>query len=108
MSEDEVFFELDIDNPPPLTPEERAEIEANAPKSDADIDFSDIPRLTEEWFARARRGPFRPHKQQLTLRLDAPVVDWFKRHAEGGKGYQTAINRALRDYVAAQVKAGRR
>jgi uncharacterized protein (DUF4415 family) len=37
-----------------------------------------------------------------------PVVEWFKRRAEDGKGYQTAINRALRDYVAAQVKAGRR
>jgi uncharacterized protein (DUF4415 family) len=108
MSEDEVFFELDLDNPAPLTPEEKAEIEANFPKSDDEIDFSDIPRLTEEWFGKAQRGPHRRPKQQLTLRLDVPVVEWFKRHAEGGKGYQTAINRALRDYVAAQVKAGRR
>jgi len=40
-----------------------------------------------------------PLKQQLTLRLDTDVVAWFKRHAEGGRGYQTDINRALRDYV---------
>jgi hypothetical protein len=60
MSEDDVFFELDVDNPPPLTPEERAEIEASLPKSDDDIDFSDIPRLSEEWFAKAERGPHRP------------------------------------------------
>ncbi|MBI2979072.1 MAG: BrnA antitoxin family protein, partial [Rhodospirillales bacterium] len=31
--------------------------------------------------------------------LDADVVAWFKRRAKGGRGYQTDINHALRDYV---------
>jgi uncharacterized protein (DUF4415 family) len=38
----------------------------------------------------AKRGLFyRPVKQQLTLRLDADVVAWFKTHAASDEGYQT-------------------
>ena len=49
----------------------------------------------------ARRGIFfRPIKQQLTLRLDADLIDWFKTHAPSGEGYQTRINSALREYIA--------
>jgi len=47
---------------------------------------------------------YRPAKQQTTLRLDADILDWFKRHAKNGKGYQTDINKALRAYVVAQEK----
>jgi len=36
-------------------------------------------------------------KQQITLRLDADVVAWFRSRAP--KGYQTSINRALREHV---------
>ncbi len=35
----------------------------------------------------------RPRKQQISLRVDAEVVDWFKSK---GPGYQTRINRILR------------
>lgn len=38
---------------PPLTDEELAEIYANAPKSDDEIDLSDIPEITHEEFQRA-------------------------------------------------------
>lgn len=41
-------------------------------------------------------------KQQLTLRLDAEVIAWFK---SGGPGYQTRMNSVLRSYVQAQKKA---
>lgn len=46
-----------------------------------------------------RRGlkPVR-HKQQLTLRIDSDVVDWYKRQ---GQGYQTKINALLRAYMKA-------
>ncbi|MGH2410328.1 MAG: BrnA antitoxin family protein, partial [Chloroflexota bacterium] len=47
-----------------------------------------------------RRGLFyRPIKKQLTLRLDADVIAWFKARASDGERYQTNINRVLRDYV---------
>jgi uncharacterized protein (DUF4415 family) len=39
---------------------------------------------------------YRPVKQPVTLRLDADVVAWFKRQ---GRGYQTRINRALRELM---------
>ena len=48
---------------------------------------------------------YRPVKQQITLRLDADIVAWFKTQTEGGKGYQTAINRVLREHVARSVSA---
>ena len=48
----------------------------------------------------ARRGVFyRPVKQQITLRLDADVVAWFKQHASEGREYQSETNRALRRHV---------
>ncbi len=82
----------------PLTPKQKAEIEALASLPDDRIDTSEIPEAGD--WSDARRGVFyRPVKQQLTLRLDADVVAWFRKHARGGRGYQTDINRTLRDYV---------
>lgn len=103
-----VRHELDLLNPPPLTPEQKEELRKLADLPDDQIDFSDIPPLTDEFFKNAKRNPFyRALKQQTTIRLDADVLDWFKRHARNGKGYQTDINRVLREYVEAQKnKAG--
>ncbi len=71
------------------------------------IDTSDAPELAD-WSA-AKRGLFyRPVKQQLTLRLDADVVAWFKRHAVADEGYQTGINRVLREYVKGRSKGSGR
>ena len=44
---------------PPLTAEEIAEIRANAPKSDDEIDLSDIPEITHEEFARMKANTLR-------------------------------------------------
>ena len=41
---------------------------------------------------------FRPIKKPVTLRLDADVIAWFKAK---GRGYQTRINRALRELMQA-------
>lgn len=85
------------------TRKRNSELEALAALSDESIDTGEIPEV-RDW-SDARRGLFyRPVKQQLTLRLDADVVAWFKRHAQGGRGYQTDINRALREYVVAREK----
>ena len=81
-----------------LTAAQRAELEALEALPDDQIDTSDIPE-TLDW-SGAKRGLFyRPVKQQITLRLDADVVAWFKQQAPGGRGYQTDINRALRSHV---------
>ena len=91
----------DID--PRLTPEMLTQLERLAAMRDEDIDLSDMPEVTD--FTGWVRGKFyRPVKQQLTLRLDADVVHWFKTHADGERGYQTKINAALRGFVEEQVK----
>lgn len=69
---------------------------------DLDIDLSDAPEISPEMFAKAivRRGlkPVRP-KEQVTLRIDSEVLNWFRSQ---GPGYQTQINALLRAYVAAR------
>ncbi len=81
-----------------LTPRQQAELDALAALPDDRIDTREMPEV-RDW-SGAKRGLFyRPVKQQITLRLDADVVAWFKRRAAGGEGYQTNINRALREYV---------
>jgi len=83
------------------------ELKALADLPDDAIDTSDAPELLD--WSDAKRGLFyRPVKQQLTLRLDADVVAWFKHHTTVDEGYQTRINRALREYVQGQARRGRR
>lgn len=81
-----------------LTDEQREEIAALKELSDDSIDTTD-PSETIDW-SMARRGVFyRPVKQQITLRLDADIVAWFKNHASDGRGYQTEMNRVLRRHL---------
>lgn len=68
---------------------------------DEDIDFSDLPEVPPEMFAKAlvRKG-LKPvyAKSQITLRLDTDVLSWFRSQ---GKGYQTRINSILKAYKLA-------
>lgn len=81
-----------------LTAAQRAELKALAALPDERINTRDIPEV-RDW-SGAKRGLFyRPVKQQLTLRIDADVVAWFKGRARGGKRYQTNINHALREHM---------
>ena len=90
-----------------LTRTQKAELEALAALPDDRIDVSDIPEV-RDWSGAKRGLLYRPVKKQLTLRVDADVVAWFKEHARGGRGYQTDINRALREHVDRREKqAGR-
>lgn len=65
---------------------------------DRDIDLSDLPEIGPRAFARAlvRRGlkPV-PHRQRISLRLDADVVAWFRAQ---GRGYQSQMNAVLKAY----------
>ncbi len=78
----------------PLTATQRRQLETLAAMPDESIDLSDIPELTEKFWANAVRNPFyRPVKKQLTVRLDADVIAWLQKK---GKGYQTRLNALLR------------
>lgn len=81
---------------------------------------ADAPEATAQWFAQARpakevlvnimgaeiakemlkpkrgRPPSARIKEHVNIRLDADVVGAFK---EGGVGWQTRINNALRDWL---------
>lgn len=64
--------------------------------TDSDIDYSDIPELTDDFWETARWvDPAK--KQSLTIRYDADIVDYFK--AQVGKGYQSKMNAVLKAYV---------
>ncbi|MGH6784182.1 MAG: BrnA antitoxin family protein [Sphingomicrobium sp.] len=73
----------------------RRELAALASLSDAAIDTSDVPEISD-WRGGERGRFYRPVKQMVTIRLDADVIAWFK--TRGGK-YQTAVNRVLRDHM---------
>jgi uncharacterized protein (DUF4415 family) len=98
-----VRSEFDVNNPPPLTEAQREELARLAAMPDEDIDFSDIPPLTEDFWKNAvrfrDRHLYRPVKKQVTLRIDADILEWFKANQGGARGYQTAINAVLRKAV---------
>lgn len=53
-------------------------------------------------FSKGKRGPVIPHpgKTRITIWIDKDVVEWFRDKAEReGRGYQTAMNEALRRYA---------
>jgi uncharacterized protein (DUF4415 family) len=79
---------------PPLGRRELRQIEALCRRPESEIDFSDIPEITDEqWRNAVRMNPYLPKKKQLTVRLDADVFDWLQGM---GKGYQTKLNAMLR------------
>jgi uncharacterized protein (DUF4415 family) len=87
-------------------PEIAAQIERLVAMPDSDINTIDIPEApAKNWAFASRPGLYKPIKKLVTLRLDTDIVSWFKDHALSG-GYQTEINRVLRDYV--QTRATRR
>lgn len=60
-------------------------------------DQGEVRELDDHFFANARRGrpplPTGQKKQQVTMLLDPDVIAYFK---QGGKGWQTRVNEALR------------
>lgn len=74
---------------------------------DEEIDFSDLPEVPADLFAKAvvRRGLKPRTKVQLTIRVDSDVLDWFKQQ---GRGYQTKINTLLRAYMEAHQQQPQR
>jgi len=56
---------------------------------DSDIDYSDIPPLTDRQLAQFRRTP----KVLVAARIDREVYDWLLGY---GGGYSTRINSILR------------
>lgn len=80
---------------PALTAEREEELRALSGRPDSEIDYSDIPPLSDAMMADAVRGRFwRPVKAQTSVRIDADILEWLKAP---GKGYQTRMNAILRE-----------
>lgn len=67
---------------------------------DDQIDFSDIPEVLD-WSDGVVGKYYRPIKKPLTIRVDADVLAWLKKP---GPGYQTRINRLLREAMNRKVR----
>jgi len=59
-------------------------------------------RPTDEDFWKKAKLVMPQVKETMTIRLDADVLEWFRRQ---GKGYQTRINAILRSYMRAHGDA---
>jgi uncharacterized protein (DUF4415 family) len=82
-----------------MTPEQ---MQALRDLRDDEIDFSDIPLQTATGWRRVSELVPAENKQQITLRLNADLIAFFRAT---GRRYQSRINAALREYVTAQKKS---
>ena len=67
--------------------------QARGKKKSRALDASALTEKYQKWF--------KPIKKPITFRIDADVLDWFQRE---GDGYQTRINRALRELMLRDKK----
>ncbi|MGH8066518.1 MAG: BrnA antitoxin family protein [Candidatus Entotheonellia bacterium] len=88
-------FRLDPAHPPKLTPTQAKRLKAMP------IDYSDIPELPDDFWTH-NPPVARETKQQITLRLDSDVVEFFRAQ---GPYYQTRINAVLRTYVNSAMRS---
>ena len=73
-------------------------------KQDKNINYSDTPPIdeTKHWYKAAEHpAVYRPIKKPTTIRLDADVLEWLKSK---GKGYQTRINKILREAMLDEIQ----
>ncbi|MCZ0944521.1 MAG: BrnA antitoxin family protein [Gammaproteobacteria bacterium] len=81
-----------------VTEKQASQLRKLASMSDDEIDTSDISEVLD-WSGAKRGLLYRPTKQQITLRLDTDVLAWFRAAVPDGRGYQTEINRVLREHA---------
>lgn len=61
-------------------------------------DAPEGPSLGKDFWKDAKVVYPENPKEQVTVRLDAEILEWFKAH---GRGYQTRMNAVLRSYYEA-------
>ena len=85
----------------PLTGKQKSVLREIKAKQDAGddsgIDFSDIPELTDEQLASAKR----PSRRLVAARLDRDVIEWLQSF---GPGYSSRINPILRAVMEHQQR----
>ncbi len=76
------------------------ELAALARMPDEQIDLSDAQEV-RNWRNAVVGKFYRPIKTPVTIRVDADVLAWLKRQ---GCGYQTGINKLLREAMEAKPR----
>jgi len=75
-----------------------------AARRDEDIDFSEIPEITDEMFARGVVNPglkiTRP-REKFTVNLDRDLAKWYR---DMGPAYPGIINFVLRRYMQEELR----
>ena len=102
---------------PPISEEALKRLKKLATLSDDEIDYSDIPPLTDEQLenmvlvpaatrsgnrdfdARVKEAMKDRQKKPISLRVEPSVLKWFKAQ---GKGYQSLMNAVLKSYMETQ------
>jgi len=65
---------------------------------DEEIDYSDIPPLTKEFWKKAELI-FPPKKVAISMRVDEDILSWYRHQRKSG--YQTLMLSVLRTYMEA-------
>ena len=89
-----------IDDLPPLTAKQQADLEYLATLSDDNIDLSDIPEVTD--WSNAIRGSIKPQAFSAEASVINPsiIAKSKDRAKQTGGDYQEMINNALEEYLA--------
>lgn len=81
-----------------------AELERLHSLPDDDIDFSEIPELSADFWDNAAII-YPDKKERISIRLDSEIIAFFKSQ---GKGYQSKINAVLKHYVTTKRRKRRK
>ncbi len=82
-----------------LTEEQRAQLQALEAMSDDEIDLSDIPEREVDWSTAKIGMHYQPDWQDITLRLDQNLIDWFEEHSGNLEKAHKDINQVLMDHI---------
>ena len=77
-----------------LTEQQKKELEALRNMPDDEIDYSDIPPITD-WSGFRMGLHYRPKWKDFSLKMDECIVDWFKGGLGDGETLGEAVNKAL-------------
>jgi uncharacterized protein (DUF4415 family) len=87
-----------------MKPRKRVTKSTKASQKVTTIDAAAKSKRRSAYLPEELSGMYKPVKKPVTVRLDADVLAWFQRD---GRGYQTRINRALRQAMVENRKKTR-
>ena len=96
-----VTMTLDLNNPPALSAEDKAQLAVLATMQDEDIDYSEIPP-TQPNVRWTRPGRLVGANSPEVVALDADLLEYFEM---GGRADSVKVNAALREYISTRSKA---